>query len=225
MKSSGDVSNMKELIVIGAGDFGREMVNVAERINTKSAEPEWKIAGFVDDDKSLVGTTVNGYPVLGDTDWLNEQRDEKYAICSVALAETRNNIIKKISNPNIRWATLIDPDAHIYKNAKVGDGSLVCGGSILAIGATVGNHVIVNLSCTLGHDCVIGNYSVINPGVNISGKVTLDECVDMGTGAKVIHGISIGANTTIGAGGVVIKDIAGNCVAVGCPVKVVKYKD
>lgn len=46
------------------------------------------------------------------------------------------------------------------------------------------------------------------------------DCCDLGTGAKVIQGLSIGPNTVIGAGAAVIRDIPADCLAVGVPAKV-----
>lgn len=42
---------MKDLIIIGAGGFGREVAWLVEEINNK--QPKWNIVGFVDD--SLYG--------------------------------------------------------------------------------------------------------------------------------------------------------------------------
>ena len=57
------------------------------------------------------------------------------------------------------------------------------------------------------------------PTVNISGEVLMEECVYVGTGAKIINQINIGSNSIIGAGAVVTKDIPPNSTAVGIPAK------
>lgn len=215
---------MKDLVIIGAGDFGREMANVIERINDIEDEPIWNIKGFIDDNQNIQGSIIDGYTVIGTTEDLNNAQTEIYAICSLGVSNTRKRIIQKINNPNVKYATLIDPDARVYKNATVGEGSIICGGSILAINTKVGNHVIVNLNCSLGHDDIIDDYCVINPGVNISGKVIVKECCDLGTGMKAIQGLAIGPNTTVGAGAVVLHDIQEDCVAVGIPAKPIKYR-
>ena len=211
---------MKDLIIICAGDFGREVADVVERINKAADEPEWNLLGFVDDDESMQGSMIDGYPVIGTIDFLNGCREECYTICSVGVAKIRRALLERITNPVIRFATLIDPDARVYKNANVGEGSIVCGGSILAIGATVGKHVLVNLNCTLGHDSVYDDYCVINPGVNVSGKVHVKECCDLGTGVKIIQQLKVGPDTVIGAGAAVIRDIPAGCLAVGVPAEV-----
>ena len=42
---------MKDLIIVGAGGFGREVVWLVERIN--QSQPTWKVLGFVDDAEGL----------------------------------------------------------------------------------------------------------------------------------------------------------------------------
>ena len=211
---------MKDLVIIGAGDFGREIANVVERIN--AIESQWNLLGFVDDNEEILNTLIDGYKVLGNINWLNNYDKEAYAICSLGTAKNRKKIISKLNNENIKYATLVDPDAKLYKDATIDEGSIICGGSIAAINVSIGKHVIVNLNCTLGHDDIIGDYSVINPGVNISGKVELGSCVDLGTGSRIIQGHRVSENTVIGAGTVVLKDIDESGTYVGVPAKKVK---
>lgn len=207
---------MKDLVIIGAGDFGREMAALVERIN--SVLPTWNLMGFLDDNKPA-GTDIDNYSVLGKVDWLNEH-ESVHAVCSIGTGTTRKSVIKSI-NKNIEFATLIDPAAVIFKDCSIGEGSVICAGTILAINTKVGNHVIVNLSCTLGHDDIVDDFCTINPGVNISGKVHLSECVDAGTGSKIIQGKNICEEVTLGAGSVVVKDIEIKGTYVGIPAKII----
>ena len=210
---------MKDLVIIGAGDFGREVTDIVERINAASDTQEWNLLGFIDDNKELAGKDIDGYRVIGDIDYLNTYYGEIYACCSIGVAKTRKKVIEKVTNPGVKWATIVSHGVEIYRGVEIEEGSIICGGSILAISTRVGRHVIVNLNSTLGHDDVIGDYCVINPGVNLSGKVTIGDCTDIGTGSNVIQGINIGNNTGLGAGAVVIRDVPDNCLAVGVPVE------
>lgn len=86
----------------------------------------------------------------------------------------------------------------------------------------IGKHVLINLTCTIGHDVQMGDYCSVMPGVNISGNVTLEEGVYIGTGAKILNNVTIGARTIVGAGAVVTKSLPPDCTAVGVPARIVK---
>ena len=44
----------------------------------------------------------------------------------------------------------------------------------------------------------------------------------VGAGAAILGPVTIGDNSQIGAGAVVIKDVPANCVAVGVPARIIK---
>ena len=44
----------------------------------------------------------------------------------------------------------------------------------------------------------------------------------MGTGSKIIQGLSVGMNTFVGAGAVVVRNLPPDCTAVGVPAKPIK---
>ena len=62
------------------------------------------------------------------------------------------------------------------------------------------------------------------PTCNISGEVKIGAGTYFGTGAKIINQKNIGKNSIIGAGAVVIRDVADNTVVAGVPAKIIKYK-
>lgn len=210
---------MKDFVIIGAGDFGREAMWVAERMN--AIKPTWNILGFVDDGKA--GEIVDGYPVAGDVSWLCRYPGEIYAACAIAGGCTKERIWKRLSdNPHVRMATLIDPSAVIGKDSVVEDGCIVCAGTVLTVAAHLGKSCIVNLHCTIGHDTVLRDYCTVHPGTNISGKVVVGERCLIGTGTKIIQGLHIAPDTTLGAGAVVVKNIEESGTYVGAPAKMIK---
>ena len=124
---------------------------------------------------------------------------------------------------HVHFATLIDPLAIISDRVQIGVGCIVCAGSILTVDITIGNHVIINLDCTLGHDVIIGDYVTVYPSVNISGNVEIGGEAELGTGTQIIQGKQIGKQSIIGAGAVVVKDIPEKCTAVGSPAKPIRF--
>lgn len=210
---------MKDLVLIGCGDFGRETAALVRRINGNSIEPQFNLLGYIDDDSELQGRYVEGAPVIGDIGWFKNCKKPISTVCTISNYKTKKRVIERINNPNVEFATLIDPTVVFLSNYKIGEGSIICANTIISVDVEVGRHNIIDLACTLGHDDVTGDYCSIMPGCNISGKVHLKEGVFLGTGSKIIQGYTVGENVIIGAGAVVNKDIPANCTAVGIPAK------
>lgn len=210
---------MKDLYIIGAGGFGREVAWLVERIN--EIEPTWNIKGFIDDNESRWGTKENDYVVLGGCDYL-KTLGEVYAVCAIGAAKVRKSVIEKIQESSIKFATLIDPSVLISKRVEVGEGTIICANSILTVDIKIGKHVIINWDCTIGHDNIIDDFVTIYPSVNVSGNVHLGECSELGTGMQIIQGKTVAKNTIIGAGAVVVRDIEVSGTYVGSPAKKIK---
>lgn len=209
-------SEVKDLYIIGAGGFGREIAWLVERIN--EAAPTWNIQGFIDDDTELHGSKTDGYTVVGGCNYLLKQKKDYWVVCAVGNVKIRKKIIERISSfPMLRFATVIDPDAKISERVFVGEGSIICAGNIVTVDIKIGQHNILNLACTIGHDVVFGDFVTLYPGVNISGNVTVGEGTEIGTGTKIIQGKKICKDTIIGAGTVVVRDIKEPGTYVGVP--------
>lgn len=213
---------MKDLCIIGAGGFGREVAWLVERIN--AVKPTWNLLGFIDDNKSKHGSYEDGYPVLGDCNFLGKQSHEVWVVCAIGTAKVRKTVIEKChSCLNVQFATLIDPSVLISERVKIGTGTIICAGTVITVDISIGNHVIINLDCTLGHDDIIHDFVTIYPSVNVSGMVEIGECTELGTGTQIIQGKKVGNESIVGAGAVVVKDIPDKCTAVGSPAKPIRY--
>lgn len=211
----------KKLYIVGAGGFGREVAWLVERINEVRAD--WDLIGFVDDDVNSWGKLCGGYTVLGGTDFLVELDCDAWVVCAVGNPMTRKTIVEKMCRMgSIRFATLIDPMAICSPQVKIGEGSIVCAGSILTVNISIGNHVIINLDCTLGHDDMIEDYVTVYPSVNISGNVRVGGMTELGTGSKIIQGLDISSNVVLGAGSVVSKSLNEAGTYVGIPARKIK---
>ena len=209
-----------DIFIIGAGGFGREVQWIIERINEKNNK--WNLLGYIDDGIKE-GTFINGYNVLGGTDYLINYSTEVCVVCAVGNPKVREKIISKlVSNNKILFPNIIDPDVKMSKYIKMGKGNIICAGNILTVNIEISDFCIINLDCTIGHDDEINSYVTIYPSVNVSGNVKISKCTELGTGSQVIQGITIGEYVTVGAGAVVVNEIPNNCVAVGCPAKPIR---
>jgi serine O-acetyltransferase len=102
-------------------------------------------------------------------------------------------------------------------------------------GAKLGEGVFIDhgMGVVIGETAEVGDYVTIYQGVTLGGtslqKVkrhpTLGNHVVVGVGAHVIGAITIGDNTRIGAGSVVVKSAPPNATVVGNPGRVVSVHD
>ena len=207
-----------KLVIVGAGGFGREVLWLAERMNQKEAV--WEILGFVDDNAKAQGTLLNGYPVLGTIDSLKDAKEDIWVACAIGSSATRKSIVQRLSgNHHIHFATLIDPSVLLSDSVQIGEGCIICAGAVLTVNIRVGNHVIINLNTTVGHDAVVEDFVTVYPNANISGNVTVGELSEIGTGTEIIQGKTITKNVILGAGSVVIRDVLEEGTYVGVPIK------
>ena len=194
---------MKDLIIIGAGDMGRETAWLVEGIN------------------AVQGAVIDGlYPVLGKTEALSRYTGEVYVVCSISTPRIRKMIMERVlQQENLKPATLIHPTVEIGRGTSIGKGCIIAQRCVLSITAEVKDFVFLNIGTIVGHDDVIEDYCTVMSSTNLSGHVRLGTGTELGTGVRVIPGISVCPNTVIGAGAVVVRDITEPGTYVGVPVK------
>jgi sugar O-acyltransferase (sialic acid O-acetyltransferase NeuD family) len=212
---------MKKIAIIGAGGFGREVKVLIDDINR--VKKSFQLIGFFDDGFKK-GSFVNGLPVLGNIESINEIDYNLQLVLGIGVPEVKKKVINSIKNDYVDYPVLIHPSVIASKDdLSLGRGTVVCAGNIITCNIAIKDFVTLNLSCTVGHDTIIDNFSSFMPSVNISGEVHIGECVYVGTGAKIINQLNIGKRTIVGAGAVVSKTLPENCTAVGIPAKPIKF--
>lgn len=98
-------------------------------------------------------------------------------------------------------------------------------------GAKIGRRFFIDhgMGIVIGETCEIGDNVTIFQGVTLGGTgkekgkrhPTIEDNVLIATGAKVLGSITVGENSKIGAGSVVLKEVPANSTVVGIPGKVV----
>jgi serine O-acetyltransferase len=98
--------------------------------------------------------------------------------------------------------------------------------------ARIGRRVFIDhgIGIVIGETSIVGNDVTIYQGVTLGGvnlargkrHPTIEDGVVIGSGAKILGNITIGANSKIGANSVVIKNVPADSTAVGIPARVIK---
>ncbi|GIV35638.1 MAG: transferase [Cyclobacteriaceae bacterium] len=203
---------MHEVYLYGAGGLGREIKSLLDALT------DFRAAGFFDDEKPP-GTIINGIPVLGGKDALTDV--VKYLILSVGSPLVKAKLGCALKDLSAEYPVLVHPAAILQHRQSItmGEGTVICAGAVLTTNIALGNHVLVNLNCTMGHDVKIGDFTSVMPGANIAGEVNIGKGVLIGSGAILLNGITVGDFATIGAGAVVTRNIQAGVTVAGVPAR------
>ncbi|MEX0331032.1 MAG: acetyltransferase [Puniceicoccaceae bacterium] len=208
---------MKRLVIIGAGGFGREVLEWA--LESEAFGREWEPAGFIDDRADALQNSAGiGLPILGTT-MAYEPRPDDIFIIGIGQPRLRAEMRQRFAERGAEFARVIHKSCTIGRRVHLEPGVILCPGTTLTCDIAIGANTALNLNCAVGHDAVIGEDCQISSFCDITGYVRLGDRVLMGSRATVIPGKSVGDDTTIGAGSVVVSNIPGSVTVFGNPAK------
>ena len=199
------------LVVVGSGGFGREVLQLVYDIN--AVTPTFELLGFLDDDPTDATTIERlGSRILGTTEGLAGVAAS--IIIAVGASAPRRRLDGMARAAGVRAATAVHPWASVGRDVVLEEGVVVGAGSRLSTNISIGRHSHINVNCTIGHDTVLQSYVSVYPGVHISGGCAIDEEATLGTGCVLLPGVRVGRGAEVGAGAVVVRDVAPEAIIV-----------
>lgn len=210
------------VVVVGAGGFGRETLDVIEAVNRVGDAPVFTIVGVIDDapsEQAQARLSVRGIPFLGTVDaWLERGDDAQYLI-AIGNPQVRAAVDERFRSAGLDAATVVHPTVTIGSVSTIGAGSVVCAGVQVSTNVALGLHTHVNPGAIIGHDVVLEDYVSINPGAIVSGDVIVGRESLVGAGAVILQGIAIGGYCTVGASACVTRNVTEHTVVKGIPAR------
>lgn len=208
------------VVVIGAGGFGRESLDVIAAMN--EALDELDVVGVVDSEPSavnLVRLADRGVRYLGtETEWLSSGSDASFVV-GVGNPTVRSSIVQRWIEAGRSPVTLLHPSAVVGSMSTIGAGSVVCAGVQISTNVQLGEYVHLNPNATVGHDSSLERCVSINPGAIVSGEVLIETGSLVGAGAVILQGLTIGRNSVVGAAACVVRDVGASETVKGVPAR------
>jgi sugar O-acyltransferase (sialic acid O-acetyltransferase NeuD family) len=208
------------MIIVGAKGFAKEVLEVLHQ------SQQTKSIAFYDDINLNVGNALyNDFPILKSETAVKTYFNSFGNQFTIGIGNPilRYTLYKKFNKFGGEFVSTISPKAVIgFFGNQIDAGCNIMTNSIVTSDVTIGIGVLINLSCTIGHDCIIGDFVELCPGVNVSGNCVIGSFTFIGTNSVILPNITIGKNVTVGAGSVITKNIPDNCVVIGIPAKVIK---
>lgn len=206
------------LYVIGAGDFGREVLCWA--LQVPQEQRSWQLAGVLDDRPNLFDGMNLPARIVGSPNEFNfSERD--LAVVAVGKPSERAKIVAQLKCRKVRFTSIIHPSVVMGLNNEWGDGCIFCPGVVISTNVTIGEHVIFNSHSGAGHDARIGDFCTLSGAVDVTGHVRLGNRVMLGSHASVLPRASVGDDAIVGAGSVVLRNVAPGETVMGVPAKVI----
>lgn len=205
-------NNSRPVALIGAGGHAKVVISTLQALGLA-------VGAVFDDDPRKWQTSMLGVGVRGPISTL-AKTDYGAAIITIGNNGVRERLAGELKN--LEWLTAIHPHAYVHSSAQIAEGSVVFAGAVIQPDVIVGSHAIINTGATVDHDCVLGDYVHLAPGAHLAGGVQVGRGSFLGIGAVVLPYRRVGDWATIGAGGVVVKDITDHVTAVGVPARPVK---
>lgn len=202
--------------IVGAGGLARGAADLLQR----AGQP---VAGLVTID--LSGHEWFDGPVVLESAF-RQRTTQTTAV--IAIGDTGRRLGAAVSlqaaMPQLRFATLIDPEAVVARSAEIGEGTILMARATVAPQARVGRHVVIYTGAIIEHDSIVDDFASLAPGAVLGGGVKVGEASFIGLGAMVSHGVSIGCDTIVGMASGVTRDLPANVVAVGTPAHVIRAR-
>ena len=161
---------MKRLVILGAGDYGRTVKDVAEQLgysaivldDADSAHPLSNFPSYIDESTSFI-------PAFGNNSF-------------------RMEWINRIEENGGQLATLIHSTAYVSPTAAISPGTVILPHAIINTDVVVGKGCIINLGAIVDHGCILEEGVHIAPGAIIKGENRIERLSKIEAGEVVERG-------------------------------------
>lgn len=234
---------MKNLLIIGAGGFGREVLNWV--LDHSRNGIDWKIKGFLDSRVNVLtgfATDSAGIPdavpylpevhahfrrdfgIVGDPMTYVPGPDDIF-LCAVGDPVDRQRYAKRIIDKGGYFIALVHPKALVSTFASLGRGSIIGPFASVSPDAKIGEFVTVNSYTGIAHDVKIGDWCEIDGHCLIAGRARIGTGVRVHGGAIITPDSIVGDEAVVGAGSVVLGRIPAGVTVFGNPAKRLSWKE
>ena len=203
-------------IIIGAGTYGQ--------VYAEYLKDSYNVIAFYDDDVDLHNSKVNGIKVAGKViDALSLPKSTAIFV-PIGNNPIRVKLLKKFEENGFEIPFYIHPQTIIHPSVKIGKAVYILPGTNIMPLSVIGDYSMISMGVNIAHHTVIEEACFFSQGSNIGASILLETLAYVGISATLMTGLkTIGRNSLIGAGAVVIKDVPENAVMAGVPAKVIKY--
>jgi len=205
LRPAGSGLRRQNLIIISAGKLGREAYTWAEQAIAAGAA--LRIKGFLDDRWNALEGYAYDARILSDVNHYTIEEADVF-LGAIGNPAGKPRYYQPILDRGGRFINLIHPLANVGRNVRLGCGVLLAPFASVTCDVTIGDHVSVGAFSNLGHDTSIGAWCQVSSHCGVNGNAKVEEAVFLGSHSCIAPGVRIGARAYVGAGSIVLRDVA-----------------
>jgi sugar O-acyltransferase (sialic acid O-acetyltransferase NeuD family) len=203
---------MADVVLFGAGDIAR----LAHYYFTHDSTH--RVVAFTVDPSFRDADSFLGLPLVGFDEVASHYPPDRYGMF-VAMSYAKMNHVRADKYQHARdlgytLVSYVSSRCTWLTDQPAGDNCFILEDNTVQPFARIGSNVTLWSGNHIGHDAVIGDHCFISSHVVVSGHVRVEPYCFIGVNATLRNSITIGSETLIGAGAVVMKDTAPKSVYV-----------
>lgn len=205
-----------ELIIIGAGGFGREVHVMLDEVFPSNG---YKFKGFLADETNDLAAALG--PTVGSPEDYQPKPNDRF-ILAVGYMDARKRLTNMLEKRGAVFAQFIHPRAYIAKNAQIGSGAVIFPFAVVSNAAHVGDHVHMNYYASVGHDTKVGKYCLLAPYATMNGFSSIADSVYLSTHSTIVVNKHVSENVKVSANSTVQQAVPPNSFVFGVPGRVTR---
>ena len=211
---------MKELLIIGARGFGREVLALAKE--SEGFQDDFVVKGFLDDNAEVLDGYVDYPPIISSVEQYIPSANDVF-ICALGDPHWQKHYAEIVLKKGGEFISLVHPTAVLGKNTKIGRGCIIHRDVFISCDITFGNFVTCQPKAVVGHDVVVEDYCHLGTNTVMGGYSRVNSLTTLHPGAIILPHTKVGEDCVVGAGSVVIRKVKSGTTVYGNPARVLKF--
>lgn len=204
----------KVLAICGAGGSGREILDLARRVN--ETDSRWSDLIFIDKEdheNEFCGCKVFDIEQVIDA----YGKDNIEFIITVGDVYLRQKIFDQLIQKECVLTNLVAPSVFVPESTHLGSGVIIRDFSYISVDVIIESNVMIQPHSCIGHDVLIDKHSIISSQSVLAGGVKIGTRTLIAIGSMIKELVSVGADSIVAMGSIVNKNVDENSIVQGNP--------
>lgn len=175
-----------------------------------SRDARYEIAGLTVDDEFVAKGRLAGYQTVGLSGVEETFSPDTHRVVMAMgyndLNRVRQAMFARLKAMGYGLETYVHPDARVYTDEPMGEGSVVLPGAVVEPHVRMGANTMVWSNVTVAHHSSVGDHCWLGAGTIISGQARVLRNTFLGVNCTVVNDVKVEEFNIVGAGAMISRD-------------------